>query len=182
MSDFDSINYHEYSYGRKNEGKVLFFKILIIIGYFLFAFAYFAFSFATAIQLFAVCPIFLWILIFFTWRYVSYDYFFEFKSGMLELGILRSKTKGRKRIVNDVISVKNAEYVGRYSLDDGNFSGITCVHDYSSSKSSNTRVGIVYDNKGEKTLVVFECTTKCASLLAAFNESAKPLKGQTFRG
>ena len=183
MEDLEVINYAEYTYGRKNEGKVILFKLLAVIGYFLFAFAYFIVCITLVpIQLFAVAPIFTWMLVFFTWRYVSYDYYFEFRAGTVELGTVRGGAKGRKRKLKAKVHVKDASAVIRYSGDRSELSGASVVEDFSGSRNSSDRVAIITEKNGKKCATIFECTSKCANLLAAFNPVAKHLKGQKFHG
>ena len=162
---------------------MLLFKLLAIAGYFLFAVAYFVVCITLLpIHLYAVAPIFLWILVFFTWRYVSYDYYFEFKSGTLELGTIRGSAKGRKRRVRRAVHIKDASLCERYSGDAKSLGQVNEVADFSGSRLSQNRVAVVYEQNGKNCAVIFECTSKCANLLAAFNPVAKSLKGQTFYG
>ena len=39
---------------------------------------------------------------------------------------------------------------------------------------------MVFEQRGKKFGVIFECTTQCINLIAAFNPEAKPLKGEKF--
>ena len=81
MNEFDSPNYAEFSYDVKSEGKVRTMRIMAILGYAAFLLLYFLICYATRmIPVFAIAPIFTWILVFFTWSYVKYDYYFEFKT------------------------------------------------------------------------------------------------------
>jgi len=78
MNEFDSPNYTEFSYEAKAEGKIKIMRILAIIGYVAFVAAYFLVCYITrVIPAFAIAPIFTWILIFFTWSLVKFDYISE---------------------------------------------------------------------------------------------------------
>jgi hypothetical protein len=183
MGELDVINYAEYTYGRKSEGKVLALKLLAVAGYFLFIIAYFIVCITLVpIHLFAVAPIFTWILVFFTWRYVSYDYYFEFKSGSIELGTVRGGAKGRKRKLKKTVTVKEATQIVRYSGDISTLGKLDRLFDFSGSKASENRVALVYEKEEERFAVIFECTSKCANLLASFNSRAAALRGAKFHG
>ncbi|MBP3583981.1 MAG: hypothetical protein J6K44_08050, partial [Clostridia bacterium] len=87
MSEFDSPNYAEYTYDKKNEGKIKKQRTLMLVLYIAVAIIYFAVCCITKLlPLIAIEPILIWILVFFTWKYVSYDCYFVFDAGMLELG------------------------------------------------------------------------------------------------
>ena len=180
MGEFDTLNYAEYSYSPKNEGKVRIRKVLMCILYVLFVGAYFLTCYITrVIPLFAVCPIFTWMLVFFTWRYVSYDYYFEFKSGTLEVGTIRGGTKRRKTSVLHTIHVKEAVYAARYgSVDELGTLDKLC--DYSSSVKEENRIAIVYEKDGKRVGVVLDSTTKLAGFIASYCPYAKELRGQKF--
>ena len=156
-------------------------KALMIAGYALFVIAYFLVCYVSrVIPLFAICPIFTWILVFFTWRYVSYDIYFEFKSGTLEIGTSSGSTKGKKKTLKHRIHIKEALVIIRYSGNPEELGRVDELFDYSQSKLSENRLGIVYEKAGKRYGVIIECTTKCVSLIAAYNPLAKPLKGEKF--
>ena len=98
MNEFDSPNYAEYVYDKKAEGKLLLARALMIALYALFFGGLFAFCCITRIiPLFAIGPLLTFILYLCTWRFVSYDCYFEFKMGVIELGHVRLKKSERRK-------------------------------------------------------------------------------------
>lgn len=183
MNEFDSPNYAEYSYDVKSEGKVKLLRMTAIAGYIAFVLAYFLICYATRmIPVFAIAPILTWILIFFTWSYVKYDYYFEFKTGMLELGRITGGKKGRKRQPKLTIHAKDAEFIGPYSEYQEKAKEADVIYDFSASQGSENRIIILFNNKGKRAAAIFEGTAKIANLLASFCPNAHDIKGKAFHG
>ncbi|NLK38890.1 MAG: hypothetical protein GX303_01400, partial [Clostridiales bacterium] len=87
-------NFVEYNVDKKNEGWHLFRRVLLIFGYILFVILLFvAIYVSNFIPLGALIPLFTWILIFFTWRYVSIVYEYTLISGHLTV----SKIYGNRK-------------------------------------------------------------------------------------
>ena len=183
MNEFDSPNYAEYSYDVKSEGRVRTLRIMAILGYGAFLLLYFLVCYATRmIPVFAIAPIFTWILVFFTWGYVKYDYYFEFKTGMLELGRIVGGKKGRKRQPKLTIHVKEAKFIGPYPEYADKVKEAEIVYDFSSSKESNDRIIILFNKDGKQACAIFEGTAKIANLLTSFCSNTVGLKGKTLHG
>ena len=182
MSEFDTPNYAEFSYAVKSEGKIKLYRRLLLLGYAAFVGIFFGVCVATKfIPIFATCPIFTWMLVFFTWRYVSYDCYFVFQGGMLELGTSRNGKGGMKKYPKIKIHVKEASLVGVYSAE-RDLSGYSKVYDLSESQGSDKRIMIAFDNKGEKSVAIFEGTKKVAKLLDSFCPNSEGIKNLDFHG
>ena len=154
----------------------------MILGYIAFVGAFFGVCVATKfIPIFATCPIFLWMLIFFTWRYVSYDCYFVFQGGMLELGTSRNGKGGMKKYPKLKIHVKEASLICPYAGNEALVSD-TKFYDFSESQSSDKRILIFFEQEGSKCSAVFEGTEKVAKLLASFCANTQDIKGQVFHG
>jgi hypothetical protein len=90
MFEDESPNSAEYVYEKQSKGKVKLQRTLMICLYVVFVLAYFLFCYISRIiPLFAMAPIFLYILYLFTWRLVKYDCYWEFRSGELTAGTVR---------------------------------------------------------------------------------------------
>ena len=88
---------NEYTVKKKSEGKYKLSRIMMIAFYFLFVLAFFVAAYKSGfIQTFAMAPIFLWILIYFTWRYVSIEYKYTVEAGMLTTYIVYGEKKKKK--------------------------------------------------------------------------------------
>lgn len=182
MSDMDSPNYAEFSYEKKGEGKNKLLRILLIIGYFLFAVLFFLACYLSGlIPVFAVAPIFVWMLVFFTWRLVSYDMYFEFQSGTLTLGKIRVRKSGRLKKPMLTVTVKDAEEIAPFDSS-VSFAENTKIYDFSSSPSSASRIFIRFKKDSAPAVAIFEATARIGKLLTSFCPNAHDLKGKDFHG
>lgn len=197
MNEFDSPNYCEYVWDRKSEGKEKVLKYVLIASYVAFVVAFFLIcSITKVIQLFAVCPIFTWILVFFTWRLVSYDCYFELCEGMLSVGKIKVNKNGRRKKPKLKLHVKEAEYGGVYAFSDesaesgvvinpevkNELESVKKIYDFSETQSSPHRIILIWQNAGVRSAVIFEGTAKMAKLTASLCDKAKSLKGNTLHG
>ena len=184
MNEFDSPNYAEFSYEVKSEGKIKALRLLAIGGYVAFVAIYFLVCYISRmIPVFAIAPILTWILIFFTWNMVKFDYYFEFKTGILELGKITGGKKGRKKQHMLSIHVKDADFIAPYEEKySERLKEAEKIYDLSSSQSSDKRIFILFDEKGKKSAVIFEGTARIANLLASFCKNSVDLKGKQLHG
>ena len=184
MNEYDSPNYATFTYEKKNEGKVRLYRTLMIFSYVLYLAAFFTVCYLTKlIPVFAIAPLTLWIIIFFTWKLVSYDCYFEFKSGVLELGTVKANKKGVRR-QNPIVTirVKDALSAEVYDGSSETLASVKKVYDLSASQKSDKRIIIVFEEDGKRCAAIFEGTAKAAKLIASFSENGKSLKGQTLHG
>ena len=181
MSDMDSPNYAEFSYEKKSEGKNKLCRMLLVVGYILFTVLFFLVCYLTKlIPVFAVAPIFVWMLVFFTWRLVSYDMYFEFRSGTLTLGRIRVRKSGRLKKPMLTVKVKDAEEIAPFDSTvstDG-----AKVYEFSESSTSQSRIFVRFTENGAPALAIFEGTARLGKLLTSFCPNAHDLKGKEFHG
>ena len=112
MSEMDSPFFCEYTYERRAEGTRLAVRTLAVVGYVLFVALYFLIVYFTRlIPLFALCPVALWILIYFTWPIISYDFYFEFRTGTLTVGTEARRKRRTKRSPKLAVQVKYADKI-----------------------------------------------------------------------
>ena len=174
MSEFDSPYSCEFTYSKRAEGKNLLARMALLLLYIAFVGGFFAFCYFTRIvPLFAVCPIFLWMLIFFTWRYVSYDYYFEFRSGLLTIGKLKVRKKREIRTPKYSVTVKDAKEI--YPIPAGRIDTGKCtpVYDFSGSVASDKRIAIVSEKSGRDEMCILECTRPLAKMIMSYNKTAE---------
>ena len=98
MHDDGMPNHAEYTVLQKAEGKFLRLRILLVCLYVAFVFAYIAMSVATSLfQIIAILPLLLWILVHFTWRYVSLEHSLVIGEGTLTVtDILKDGKKSQR--------------------------------------------------------------------------------------
>jgi hypothetical protein len=112
-------NEFDYTITKKVEGKYRLIRFLMIAGYVLFGAVYFiGLAIAHLYPIMAFTPLLIWILVFFTWRYVSIEYRYETVSGGIKFyTVYGGKNKIlilEKRIKDfDEISPVNAENKAR---------------------------------------------------------------------
>ncbi|MBO5945917.1 MAG: hypothetical protein J6Q69_04855 [Clostridia bacterium] len=175
MNEFDSPNYTEYVYDKKAEGKARFLKYLLIFGYVVFVLAFFLACYITRIiPLFAICPLVTWILIFFTWRLVSYDVYYTFAHGKMEFGKVRRRKSGNIRTPKFTLEVQRATLITSNKLAPATdeYKSAKRIYDYSSYRASEKLITIVTDVNGTRSAVVLENTPKLARLLMKYSSVA----------
>jgi hypothetical protein len=176
MSELDTPFYCENTYAKRAEGHILVMRLLFVLMYIAFVAAFFAVCYFTKlIPIFALCPVFLWMLVFFTWKYVNYDYFFEFKTGTLTLGRIAGKKKVPSRKPKLEIHVKDAERIVPISAGRVKFSDVKHVYDFSGSIASDKRIAVVFVKNGVTCAAVLECTKALARLITIYNKDTAEL-------
>ena len=182
MFDSESPNSAEFVYEKKSRGKVRLQRALMITLYVVFTLAYFLFCYISRINtLFAIAPILVYILYLLTWRFVKYDCYWEFRSGLLSAGIIRSRRSGKERRPTVSLTVSNA--IDIFALTDSSkLSDVKRRFDFSEAFDSDKRICVIFDHEGEKAALIIEGTAKLAKLLAAYSPSAQSIKSMTFHG
>lgn len=165
-----SPNFTEYVYDKKAEGNILFGRVLLVIFYALFVVGFFLFCYISRIiPLFALCPFVTWVLVFFTWRFVSFDVYYTFEHGRLEVGKMRDVKNARIKNPALTVECKNVVYVARYSdaLSSGKLDGVR-LYDFSQKLASYNSIVVLYTDEGKKVAVVVEATDRLVKLLKSF--------------
>ena len=182
MNEYDSPNFFEYVYDVKNEGKVKRYRALAILGYIAFAVIYCIVAFSISLYtIIAVLPIFIWMLIFFTWGFVCYDCYYEFNHGEMEFGTVRVTKRGRRRSAKLKMNVKLASAACVYTPD-VDLSAVKRIYDFSESPNSDKRIVMFFNADGVPAAVIFEGTARIAKLIASYCDGAKSLKGEILHG
>lgn len=176
MNEMDTPFSCEYTYDRRAEGVRLAIRLAVIFCYVLFVAAFFLVVYFTRlIPLFALCPVALWIIIYFTWPYLNFDYYFEFRAGVLVLGTERKRRRGRKRSPKLEIRVKDAEKICPIPAGRVKLSGVHKCYDYSGTKRSDKRLEIVYASNGKRCAAILECTPALAKMLRSYSRNSEEL-------
>lgn len=166
---------HEFDYtvAKRAEGTYLLKRILLIIAYVLFGAVYF-FGLAAAhlYPLMAFVVLLEWILIFFTWRYVSIEYRYETASGGIRfyevLGGKKKKLLFEKRI-KDFSTISPYTDEARAALADADLvERHLCVR---SEKDLTDCFYAIYDMDGSKGIVMFEATEAALKIMRFYNQN-----------
>ena len=172
MDDFDSPGYTEFFYEKRAEGKLRVMKSLLVFGYILFVLAFFLVCYATRfIPIFAICPLLTWILVYFTWRIVSYDVYYTFDRGHMEIGKLKKRKKAVMRTPYVKLEAKSAVLVMPYerAVETDEYRSVRRVRDFSSTLSSAASIVIIYTDEQGNEAVVLESTPKLLKLLKEYS-------------
>lgn len=159
-------NNFEYVVDEKAKGKNLIFRILLIAFYIVFGLAYFIFFCRIGfVPVIAMLPFLLWIIIFFTWRYVSVSHEYIIATGEITFSHIYSNKK-RKEVLR--LSIREVTEVAPY--DERKQTGIKKIYDFRGDKDSPDSYFLVFKTKTDAyALVYFEATKKALKLMQLYN-------------
>lgn len=171
----ESTNFAEYTVQQKAEGKYLTRKLLLIGFYVLFSVGYFLFFTVGPVKivmLIALLPVFLWIIIHFTWRYGSVEHEYTIVSGTMTLTEVfgnRSRKVIFEAKIKDMSVIAPWNEEARSKLP----AGVIKTYDMLSTKSSpDAYYAICSVEGGQKILVLFEAIEKALKIMRFYNASA----------
>ena len=159
---------------QKSKGKWLVFRILLVIGYVLFALSYFAFCVAIKFYpLAGFTPLFTWMLAFFTWRYVSVTYRYEIFSGDF---VFSKILNDRHKKPMFKLKIKDLERIAPYHdrVEQSRIEAYRVEKTLwaaSSKESPDLYYALFTDNEGKRTVLYFEATRKALQLLSFYNKN-----------
>lgn len=165
-------NYTEYTVVQKAEGKNLTNRLLLIALYVVYS-AVFCIIFLGGIGSFkmpmvvAFLPVTLWIIIFFTWRYVSVEHEYMLASGVMTFVDIYG---GRTRRALFACPVKEMREIAPMR-ETTKLNTKTVIDMRGSVKSTDSYYFIINDRAGESTAVLFEATHKAVQILQYYNSA-----------
>lgn len=166
-------NYTEYTVAQKAEGKSLTNRLLLIALYVVYSVAFAAFFLAGPIKipmLVALLPVTLWIIIFFTWRFVSVEHEYMLASGVMTFVDIYG---GRKRRALFACPVKEMREIAPLR-DTSRLNAKTVIDMRGTVKSRDSYYFIINDRDGETAAVLFEATNKAVQILKYYNGATVP--------
>lgn len=162
---------HEYTVAQKHEGKWKMLRILMILGYVLFAGLYFLGAYLSRfIPIVAILPLFLWILVYFTFRYVNPEYKYTITAGHLHF----YKIFGKKS--REVIKIKLCDALYIMPLEDAldkikevdpkkTYSALPSIH------STDSYIILYKDEEGTPSAFMFKVTSDGLKSLRFYNKN-----------
>ncbi len=166
-------NYFEYAIEAKVEGKLLRNRILLIIGYVLYAIAFMVLVFASKLlPLGAFVVVTTAIIVYLTWRYVEVEYEYNVVKGEMTFSTIYGR-KTRRDFLK--VRIQDMSYFAPYT---DRYKAIADAADkkyyaVSSMSSPDVYVGIFKEvGTGETSAVFFEATKGCVKLAKFYNKSA----------
>lgn len=176
MGDNAASKFVNYGVKKKVEGKYALKRLLVILGYAVFA-AAFVLSFMNSIPpIIAILPVLTWILIFFTWRFVSIEYEYYILDGefrMLEVYGAKSARElccVRISAMKVIAPYRDANKAAADAVDSANR-----IEGVSSMSSPDIYYGIFADD-GKDCVVFFEATEKTLKVLKYYNSEIEVVK------
>jgi hypothetical protein len=160
----------EYTVTKKREGDYLAKRILAIVGYIVFGLTFFiGLSLLHLYQCIAFIVLVEWILIFFTWRYVSIEYKYETLSGAIRFYTIYGG-KNKKLLLD--FRIKSFTEIVPFSDEISKRSFAKEIFCLSSMKAAPDRYCAIYkDSNGQDCVVHFEATQKTLKILKFYNSS-----------
>ena len=167
MAEFNSF---EYASEQKSEGKYLAFRIALLAFYVIFAGTYFLIAYVTRIiPIVAILPIFLWMLIFFTWRYTSPDYKYSIESGVFTYSVGYVKNKKKTKSSFKISTAEAIMPASEAKEKIAEFAPTVTYTSVPSAKSHDVYVALYNDDKGRKCAIYFVATSQALRLLRFHN-------------
>lgn len=172
------FNTYEYSAQQKSEGKFLVRKILMLLLYLAFTTAYLVVIFVTRIiPLGALIPVFLWMLIFFTWRYVKPDYKYEIATGMMTFSVkYGNKKKGKTVTEFKVSTAEKILPVATYGEEIAAFAPKKVYSALPSQNATDAYAALYTDQNGDRCVFYFVATEQALKLLRFYNSRTVVVK------
>ena len=176
MNEFDTPGYAEYTYAKRAEGGLRLARALLVAGYVAFVALYFLICYASrVIPIFALAPLFLWMLVYFTWHRVSYDCYVELGGGKITLGRVKRSKRTTKRVAEIEISIKEATLITPAASYSDKAPQGARVLDLSSRSDSPRRVAVELRQGDRLTVAYFDTTSKINRLLSHYPAASSEL-------
>lgn len=169
MSEFTT---YEYVVAQKAEGKWKLKKLGMILLYIAFVIAWFIFGFVSKMfPLLALIPLTLWMLVFFTWRYVKVEYEYAMESGNMTISNIYGG-RSRKKIVS--FKMKDCSLIAPVSTHDSEAKDYAPENIYNalSSEKATDAYFALFELDGKKCVAYFEATEKALKICKYYNSTA----------
>ena len=172
MNEFQT---HEIMTHQKTEGIWIIRRVALILLYIAYVITVFiaGVSIRVIVPFLAFVPVTALILIFFTWRYVNIDYECSMTSGIFTFSKIFG-SRSRKTVFE--ISIKSISHVAPYVSDSqkliDRYSPEVIYDARSSVKADNQYFALFENDKGKKSLFLFEPDEKTLKIFKFYNPSA----------
>lgn len=158
----------DYTVTKKAEGKYLLMRILMIIGYVVFGCVFFFGLFLLHLyQFMAFIVLVEWILVYFTWRFVSLEYRYETSSGHIKFFNVYGGKLKREILDLHIKSIKEIAPISELAQQHAD----KRTYSFLSSERSSADVyyALFESSDGEECVVRFEATQKALKVLRFYN-------------
>ena len=168
---------YEYGVDKKREGKLKMLSLMLVLLYIVFVVGTFGVLYwIRLIPVGALIPLFLWMLVFFTWRYVQIDDIYYIESGSFTL--VRKFGNRSKRTLTE-FRIRDAELIAPLADSAG------AVRDFDAEREIDARPSndandiyvILYRDKDDKrTALYIQVTSAALKSLRYYNEKTVVVK------
>ena len=166
---------YEFVVAQKAEGRFLRRRILFVLMYMLYVATFLIVGIITriGIPLVALVPVTTWILIFFTWRYVSVEYEYSMAGGMMTLSYVYGG-KSRKKVAE--IRIKDmtriAPFDGDYIKEAEKYAPERTIDFTSDLQKDNVYFALYETADARRGILYFEVTEQALRVLRYYNSMA----------
>ena len=172
LGDNAASNFVNYGTRKKPQGKYGLARALVITAYILFALGYAGtFMAFNILPIIALTPVLTWILVFFTWRFVSVEYEYYIMDGEFKLikvyGSKNMRVLCRTRVSGMTLI---APYRDEYKAEVDKIPASHRIEGVSSMSAADIYCAVFEDNS-EKYAVLFEVTEKTLKVLRYYNQN-----------
>lgn len=168
----DDFNTYEYGAEQKSEGKYKTLRRVMLSAYILYVVAFFLAIYITRIfPLGALIPVTLWIIVYFTWRYVKPDYKYIIAQGDMTFTVGYGKKKKATKPKTS-FKVSKAIAIAPHNTISELIREHSPKHTYSavpSAKASDVYAALYNNEKGEACVFYFVATAQALKLLRFLN-------------
>ena len=166
----DDFNTYEYAAEQKSEGKWKLIRILVLSAYILFVAAFFLVLYIIRlIPLFAITPIIVWMISFFTWKYTKPDYRYFIEKGRFSFYVYYGKKTKRKKTEFMISSAEAIAPEADLAEKIREFHPSNVYSAVPSVKSTDVYAALYTDAKGKKCVTYFVATEKALKLMRFYN-------------
>ena len=165
----------DYTVAKKVEGKYLLHRILMILGYIFFGSAYFFGLFlAHFYPLMAFVILIVWIMVFFTWRYVSIEYKYETESGIIRFYTVYGGKKKRLMLEKRIKDFKEISPCTEENLTRISAMQFDNAYRFVRSESfGSDDYFATFDLDGKNCIIYFEANEQAMKIFKFYNSSAR---------
>ena len=173
----DDFNTYEYAAEQKIEGKWKLLRILALSAYVLFVASFFLILYIIRlIPLFAITPILVWMLVYFTWKYTKPDYRYMIEKGAFTFYVCYGRKTKRKKTEFLISRAEAISPIDAIQDKIREFAPTVIYSAIPSVKSTDIYAALYTDGKGKKCVIYFIATEKALKLMRFYNPRTEIMK------
>lgn len=163
------VNSYEFTVDKKSEGTYKLKRALMVCAYVLYCLIFFTIIYVTRIfPLGALIPMTLWIIIFFTWRYVSLEYKYTVESGVFTLYTVYGAKKQKKLCELRLRDAKRILPVSEFKDEIAAFSP-SVIFDGRASKDVSDDYAILYYEDDKPAVIYVDAPEQSVKVFHYYN-------------